>query len=106
MMRRVLVDHARKRLPAKRDGLATGPVTISAVAAPAAAIDEVDVLSLHEALSALASLDARQAEIVEMRYFAGLTVEETAEVLKISPATVKREWTTARLWLRRRMREG
>ena len=70
-----------------------------------AAVDAVDVLSLHAALSALASLDARQAEIVEMRYFAGLTIEETAEVLKISPATVKREWTTARLWLRRHMRD-
>jgi RNA polymerase sigma factor (TIGR02999 family) len=105
MMRRVLVDHARRRQAAKRDGLASGPVSISAIAAPAAAVDEIDVLTLHEALSALASLDARQAEIVEMRYFAGLTVEETAEVLKISPATVKREWTTARLWLRRRMRD-
>jgi RNA polymerase sigma factor (TIGR02999 family) len=104
MMRRVLVDHARKRQAAKRgDGFAGDPVSISAVAAPAAVVDQVDVLALHDALSALARLDARQAEIVEMRYFAGLTVEEIAEVLKISPATVKREWTTARLWLRRRM---
>lgn len=106
MMRRVLVDHARRRQAVKRDGLATSPVTISEVAAPAARVDAIDVLSLHDALSALAELDARQAEIVEMRYFAGLTVEEIAEVLKISPATVKREWTTAKLWLRRRMQNG
>jgi RNA polymerase sigma-70 factor (ECF subfamily) len=103
MMRRVLVDHARKRRAAKRDGLADEPISISGVAAPAADIDQVDVLALHEALSALAELDPRQAEIVEMRYFAGLTVEEIAEVMNISPATVKREWTTAKLWLRRRM---
>ena len=103
MMRRVLVDHARKRKAAKRDGLADEPITISGVPAPAPGIDEVDVLALHEALSALAALDARQAEIVEMRYFAGLTIEEIADVMKISAATVKREWTTAKLWLRRRM---
>jgi len=102
MMRRVLVDHARKRRAAKRDGLAESPVTITGIAAPAGP-DEVDVLMLHDALSALAELDPRQAEIVEMRYFAGLTVEEIAEVLHVSTATVKREWTTAKLWLRRRM---
>src|SRR5437773_1681156 len=106
MMRRVLVDHARKRKAAKRDGLVEEAITISAVPAPAPGLDEVDVLALHDALSALAALDARQAEIVEMRYFAGLTVEEIADVLKISVATVKREWTTAKIWLRRRMEGG
>jgi len=105
MMRRVLVDHARRRQAAKRDGLVTEPVTISGIPAPAAAVDQVDVLSLNEALSALGALDARQAEIVEMKYFAGLTVDEIGEVLKISPATVKREWTTAKLWLRRRLQQ-
>ena len=65
--------------------------------------DPVDVLALHTALSTLAELDPRQAEVVEMRFFAGLTVEEIAEVLEISPATVKREWATAKLWLRRQM---
>jgi RNA polymerase sigma-70 factor, ECF subfamily len=104
MMRRVLVDHARRRQAAKRDGVAAEPVTISGIPAPAPAADQIDLLSLHEALSALAALDPRQAEIVEMRYFAGLTIEEVAEVLNISPATVKREWTTAKLWLRRRMK--
>ena len=106
MMRRVLVDHARRRQASKRDGPVGEPGSISVVPAPRAGIDPVDVLSLHDALSALAALDSRQAEIVEMRYFAGLTVEEIAEVLKISVATVKREWTTAKIWLRRRMEGG
>src|SRR3989475_8677357 len=73
MMRRVLVDHARKRKAAKRDGLVEEAITISAVPAPAPGLDEVDVLALHDALSALAALDARQAEIVGMRDLAGLT---------------------------------
>jgi RNA polymerase sigma factor (TIGR02999 family) len=106
MMRRVLVDHARRRQAGKRDGLTASPVTISGIAAAAAEVDPVDVLDLHDALSALASLDPRQADIVEKRYFAGLTVDEIAEAMKISPATVKREWTAAKLWLRRRMRSG
>ena len=103
MMRRVLVDHARRRRAAKRDGLAGEPVSISGVPAPAPGVDAVDVLALHTALNELAALDSRQAEIVELRYFAGLTVEEIAEVLAISESTVKREWTTAKLWLRRQM---
>jgi RNA polymerase sigma-70 factor (ECF subfamily) len=106
MMRRVLVDHARKRQAAKREGPVTSPVTISGIPAPSAPVDAVDVLALNDALSALSELDSRQGEIVEMRYFAGLTVEEIAEILKISTATVKREWTTARLWLRHRMQGG
>ena len=78
-------------------------MSISGVPSPAREADPVDVLALHDALSKLAELDPRQAEIVEMRFFAGLTVEEIAEVLEISPATVKREWATAKLWLRRQM---
>jgi RNA polymerase sigma factor (TIGR02999 family) len=104
MMRRVLVDHARRRHAAKRDAGPGEPVSISGVASPAREADPVDVLALHEALSKLAELDPRQSEIVEMRFFAGLTVEEIGEVLDISPATVKREWATAKLWLRRQMR--
>ena len=103
MMRRVLVDHARRRHAAKRDAGPADPVTISGVASPAPEADPVDVLALHDALSKLADLDPRQSEIVEMRYFAGLTVEEIAEVLDISTATVKREWSTAKMWLRRQM---
>jgi RNA polymerase sigma factor (TIGR02999 family) len=103
MMRRVLVDHARRRRAIKRDAGPADPVSISGVPSPAREADPVDVLALHTALSALAELDARQSDIVEMRFFAGLTVEEIAEVLEISPATVKREWATAKMWLRRQM---
>jgi len=104
MMRRVLVDHARRRNAAKRDAGPCEPVSISGVASPAREADHVDVLALHDALSKLADLDSRQSEIVEMRFFAGLTVEEIAEVLDISTATVKREWATAKMWLKRQMR--
>jgi RNA polymerase sigma factor (TIGR02999 family) len=104
MMRRVLVDRARRRRAVKRDGLASGSVSISRVAAARGGADPVDVLDLHEALTALEAIDPRQAEVVEKRYFGGLTVEEIAEAMDISPATVKREWVTARIWLRRRMR--
>jgi RNA polymerase sigma factor (TIGR02999 family) len=103
MMRRVLVDHARRRRAAKRDGPSTGPLTISRIPARAPAVDPVDVLDLHEALNELARLDPRQADIVEKRYFAGLTVEEIASVMEISPATVKREWLTAKVWLGHRL---
>ena len=104
MMRRVLVDHARRRHAAKRDAGPAEPVSISGVASPAREADHVDVLALHDALSKLADLDARQSEIVEMRFFAGLTVEEIAQVLGISTATVKREWATSKMWLKRQMR--
>jgi RNA polymerase sigma factor (TIGR02999 family) len=104
MMRRVLVDHARRRRAAKRDAGPADPVSISGVASPQREVDQVDVLALHNALSKLGELDPRQSEIVEMRFFAGLTVEEIAEVLEISPATVKREWATAKMWLKREMR--
>jgi RNA polymerase sigma factor (TIGR02999 family) len=103
MMRRVLVDHARRKRAIKRDAGPADPVSISGVPSPAREADPVDVLALHTALDTLGELDKRQAEIVEMRFFAGLTVEEIAEVLDISPATVKREWATAKLWLRRQM---
>jgi len=104
MMRRVLVDHARRRGAAKRDAGPADPVSISGVASPEREADQVDVLALHDALSKLAELDPRQSEIVEMRFFAGLTVEEIAEVLEIAPATVKRDWATAKMWLKRQMR--
>ena len=104
MMRRVLVDHARKRRALKRDGLASGPVSISRVAAPRAGADQVDVLDLNEALTELAALDPRQAEVVEKRYFGQMTNEEIAESMDISLSTVKRELATATLWLRRRMK--
>jgi RNA polymerase sigma factor (TIGR02999 family) len=104
MMRRVLVDHARRKKAIKRDAGPGEPASVSSVPSPGREADQVDLLALNTALSELAKLDPRQAEIVEMRYFAGLKVEEIAEVLEISPATVKREWATAKMWLRHQMR--
>ena len=104
MMRRVLVDHARKRRAAKRDAGPAEPVSVSGVPAPSREADQVDVFALHDALSRLAELDFRQVEIVEMRFFAGLTVVEISEVLGVAPATVKRDWATAKMWLARQMR--
>jgi RNA polymerase sigma-70 factor, ECF subfamily len=104
MMRRVLVDHARRRRAVKRDAGPADPVSISGVASPAKGADQVDVLTLHDALSRLAEIDPRQAEIVEMRFFAGLTEVEIAKILDISVATVKREWSTSKMWLKRQMR--
>ena len=102
LMRRILIDHAREHLAAKRGGGAR-QVTLSGVEAPADSDDAVEILALHDAIEKLATLDQRQARIVELRYFAGLSVEEAAEALEISPATVKREWATARAWLKREL---
>ena len=104
LMRRILVDHARERRAAKRGGGAR-PLTLGDVddAAAPAADAGADVLALHEALERLAALDPEQARLVELRYFAGLSIEETAEALGVSPATVKREWAIARAWLRREL---
>jgi RNA polymerase sigma-70 factor (ECF subfamily) len=104
-MRRVLVDHARGHVAAKRGGGAER-VTLSGVAADRPEQVEVDVLWLNEALERLARLDERQARVVELRYFAGMSVEEVADVLDISTATVKREWSTARLWLAHALTTG
>ena len=131
LMRRILIDHARGRLAAKRGGppdtftLANVAFTgedqhevplllhrravcvtaideLGAVQRPAGP-DEIDVLALDEALARLTALDAQQGRIVELRFFGGLTVEETAEVLGISAATVKRDWRLAKAWLHREM---
>jgi RNA polymerase sigma factor (TIGR02999 family) len=101
LMRQVLVDHARARRAKKRGGEATF-VDLTG-AEPSSSPDRVDVLALHEALDRLAVLDAASERIVEMRYFGGLTIEETAEVLATSPATVKRDWNASRAWLLREM---
>ena len=104
LMRRILVDHARARHAAKRGAGAT-QVTLGGCDAPGVAIEESapDVLALHEALERLAALDAAQARLVELRYFGGLTIEEAAAALGVSPATLKREWVVARAWLRREL---
>jgi RNA polymerase sigma factor (TIGR02999 family) len=100
-MRRVLIDYARGKKAAKRGGDAVR-VTLEDASAPAEQPD-VDLLGLDEALTRLAALDPQQAKVVELRYFTGLGIEETAQVLGISPATVKREWAMARAWLRREL---
>jgi RNA polymerase sigma-70 factor, ECF subfamily len=117
LMRRVLVDYARARLADKRGGGA-GVLSLDEMAAPEAdeapdttptALQHLDahtqeeVSAIDQALQRLEQIDTRQAQIVEMRYFGGLTVEQTAEAVGISEATVKREWTLARAWLRREL---
>ena len=103
-MRRVLVERARARGARKRGGDRV-QVTLdeALVAGPGAT---VDLLAIDRALSTLAALDARQARIVELRFFGGMTVEETAEATGVSPATVKRDWTLARAWLQRELAAG
>lgn len=103
-MRRILVDHARARVARKRGaGASHVDVDDTLVLAEHGSLPIEDVIALDEALTALAALDPQQARVVELRYFAGLTVEEAAEVLHISPATLKREWSVARAWLHRRL---
>jgi RNA polymerase sigma factor (TIGR02999 family) len=104
MMRRILVDHARKRLAARRNA-AMYRLSIADGLMPARE-REPELLALDEAIAALSALDPRQGRIVELRFFGGLTVEETAEVIEASPATVKREWATAKLWLRHEIAKG
>lgn len=101
LIRRILVDHARQRLAAKRGGMSTRIVLDSAVAAPEP--DLVDVLALDSALAELALLDAQQAQVIELRFYAGLSIEETASALHVSVATVSRDWVTAKAWLYRRL---
>ncbi len=96
LMRRVLVDHARRRGRSKRGG-GISVTTLDEYALTAQ--PNVDLVALDEALEQLAAVDPQQCQVVELRFFAGLSIEETAEALGISPATVKRDWTTARLWL-------
>jgi RNA polymerase sigma-70 factor, ECF subfamily len=97
-MRRLLVDHARARKQLKRDG--GERVTLTANIGQSES-SSINILELNDALDRLAALDERQVRVVELRYFAGLSVEETAETLGVSPATVKRDWTVARAFLRR-----
>ncbi len=100
VMRQVLVDHARRRKAAKRDGC---HITFDDADA---AVEPPDLLDLENALKELHALDPRQARIVELRFFAGLDVGETAEVMELSERTVKREWQTARAWLQHRLLHG
>jgi RNA polymerase sigma factor (TIGR02999 family) len=99
-MRHILVEHARSRQAAKRGGRGGGEYRLSLSEADQLAEKrDVNLLALDDALQGLEVLDPQKARIVELRYFGGLTIEETAEALKISPATVKRAWSMARAWL-------
>jgi RNA polymerase sigma-70 factor (ECF subfamily) len=101
LMRQILVDHARRQHADKRGGRVTivGLDDVLPVALPSS----VDVLALDEALVALSSIDDRQCRVVELRFFAGLNIDETAEALGVSPATVEREWALAKAWLYRQL---
>jgi RNA polymerase sigma factor (TIGR02999 family) len=101
-MRRILVDHARSRDSAKRGG-GERAITLDEERDAQVESSTFDVIDLNDALEKLREMDADQARIVELRYFTGLTIDETAEALNISPATVKRDWATARAWLRREL---
>ncbi len=101
VMRKILVDHARAKRAQKRDG---GQKLELDEAVGFAAEREIDLIALDEALKNLAEFDDVQARLVEMRFFGGLTIEETAHALGVSPATVKREWTMAKAWLYQRIK--
>ena len=105
VMRQILVDHARKHRAAKRGAGRRSDKSVSRVADPAGGAD-LDVLALHLALEEFATVDARQAQIVELRYFGGLTEEEVARVMGLSPVTIRREVATAKCWLGHKMRQG
>ena len=98
-MRRILVEHARSRHRDKRGGNAENLPLEAAEFATSPSGRNVDLVALDEALTRLAELDERQSRIVELRFFSGMSVEETAEALGVSPATVKNEWRTAKAWL-------
>ena len=107
LMRRILVDEARHRNRVKR-GAGVRPDVLDdlPVAATQGPIDAIDTIALDRALQELEKLDPEQARLVELRFFGGLTLEETATVLDVSPATVKREWAIAKGWLYRELTEG
>jgi RNA polymerase sigma factor (TIGR02999 family) len=102
LMRRILVDHARSRNYAKRGGAQQQKLSLSE-ADQFAGKQDVDVVALDDALKRLAAMSEQQGKIVELRFFGGLTIEEAAEVLGVSHATVERDWAVARAWLRREL---
>jgi RNA polymerase sigma-70 factor (ECF subfamily) len=102
MMRRILIDAARARVSAKRGGLA-GHLNLDAVLDAGSARAE-ELIALDDALNCLAEIDPRKMKVIELRFFGGLSVEETAEVLKISPQSVMRDWKLAKAWLQRELK--
>ena len=106
LMRWILVDYERNRRTAKRGAGATRLSLDDRLLPAHASNGDVDLLALDAALHKLAKLDAQQSRIIELRYFAGLSIEDTAQFLAVSPATIKRSWTSARAWLLREMSSG
>jgi len=107
LMRRILVEHARRHNLKRGDGVQHVSLEEAAVVGGDRAADRArDIVALDDGLNALARLDPRKAQVVEMRFFGGLSVEETAEVLKVSPITVMRDWSTAKAWLYRELTGG
>lgn len=104
-MRRILIDRARRKLAAKH-GAGAEHVDVDDIEIAASGEKEDELLAVHEALDAFAAHDARKAELVKLRYFAGLTIEEAADALGISTPTAKRDWTYARTWLYREIARG
>ncbi|HMI51606.1 MAG TPA: sigma-70 family RNA polymerase sigma factor [Candidatus Saccharimonadales bacterium] len=104
LMRQILVDHARAHGAAKRGGNSV-KLMLDQDLVPSKSVD-LDILALDDALNHLAQVNSQQSQIVELRFFSGLSIEDTSEVLGVSPATVKRSWTTARAWLFREMNRG
>jgi RNA polymerase sigma factor (TIGR02999 family) len=103
-MRQILVDHARSRVAARRGG-GCQRITLDEAVLPSTDRD-VDLLALDEALERLARLDERKARVIELRFFAGLSVEETGAALGVSPITIKRDWSMARAWIERELEPG
>ena len=101
LMREILVDHARRKAAGKRGGTATMIALDESVPAPE--IATIDILALDEALSELHDLDPRLCRVVELRFFAGLNINETAQTLQVSTATVERDWTISKAWLHQRL---
>ncbi len=101
LMRQILVDHARSHRASKRGGNVYKVTLDEAEGQPLAA--DVDIVALDDALKELAEMDPQQSKVVELKFFAGLSIEDTAEVMGISPSTVKRDWVTARAWLYREL---
>jgi len=105
LMRRILVDYAKNKYRAKRGGHADH-IPIQDLALAVEQKDDVDLLRLDDTLNRLAEIDPEQARIVELRYFSGFSIEETAAILGVSPSTVKRDWRAAKAWLRRELLSG
>jgi RNA polymerase sigma factor (TIGR02999 family) len=104
LMREILVDHARRKAARKRGGAATLIALDESVATPE--IGTLDLLALDEALTELHALDERLCRVVELKFFTGLNIDETAQALRVSTATVERDWTVAKAWLHQRLSEG